>query len=183
MKISLEPRRELSDEAKLEIIRNTREAFDEKEEKITLSTRGKDLAKKTEEKFLNDIDDVDFEKALAMYQCYPSLRVSITEYVEAIKEDIIGQDEAIKSLVFAAYYNQFLNFYEEFMEIFPGKRKNLLFIAPTGNGKTAMMRSFEAAFNVVTAAFNVVTAANNVVTAAFNVMMTAFNVVCGMTMK
>ncbi len=148
MKISLEPRRELSDEAKLEIIRNTREAFDEKEEKITLSTRGKDLAKKTEEKFLNDIDDVDFEKALAMYQCYPSLRVSITEYVEAIKEDIIGQDEAIKSLVFAAYYNQFLNFYEEFMEIFPGKRKNLLFIAPTGNGKTAMMRSFEAAFNV-----------------------------------
>ncbi len=148
MRISPYPQKELSDEAKMEIIRNTRVAFDDTLHETLLSKKDKDLAKETERMFSDNVDDVAFEKALDMYQAYPALRYSISSYVELIKEDIIGQDEAIKSLVFAAYYNQFLNFYEEYMEVFPGKRKTLLFIAPTGNGKTAMMRSFEAAFNV-----------------------------------
>ena len=109
MKTSIKPQRESSDEAKVEIIRNTRMAFEDSLHETLLSKKEKDLARETEKMFADNVDDTAFEKALAMYQAYPALRYSISSYVELIKEDIIGQEEAIKSLVFAAYYNQFLN--------------------------------------------------------------------------
>lgn len=90
----------------------------------------------------------EIEKAMYMYQAYPCLRNDISSYIDVIKRHVVGQDKAIKDLVYVAYYNQYINFLEEYMEKYQGKRKAMLMIAPTGTGKSTMLKALESTFEV-----------------------------------
>ena len=100
---------------------------------------------------MHDIEkelESDFDKAIAMYQDFPCLRKNVDFYIPLIKRKVVGQDNAIKDLVYVAYYNQYINFLEEYMSEYQGKRKSMFLIAPTGTGKTTMLKALEKAFNV-----------------------------------
>ena len=102
-------------------------------------------------KDMHDIEkelESDFDKAIAMYQDFPCLRKNVDFYIPLIKRKVVGQDNAIKDLVYVAYYNQYINFLEEYMSEYQGKRKSMFLIAPTGTGKTTMLKALEKAFNV-----------------------------------
>lgn len=92
--------------------------------------------------------DSEFDKAMAMYQEFPCLRKNVESYIPLIKRKVVGQDKAIKDLVYVAYYNQYMNFLEEYMSEYQGKRKSMFLIAPTGTGKTTMLKALEKAFDV-----------------------------------
>lgn len=93
-------------------------------------------------------EEVELEKAMYMYQCYPCLRNNISSYIPILKEKVIGQDKALEMLTYVAYYNQYVNFIEEYTQNENYKRKSMLLIAPTGCGKSTMLRALEKAFNV-----------------------------------
>lgn len=93
-------------------------------------------------------EEVEIEKAMWMYQAYPCLRTDIDYYIKLIKNNVIGQEKVISDLVYVAYYNQYINFLEEYMETYQGKRKAMLMISPTGTGKSTMLRTLEKAFDV-----------------------------------
>lgn len=92
--------------------------------------------------------DIEFDKAMAMYQEFPCLRKKVDSYIPMIKRKVIGQDKAIKDLVYVTYYNQYMNFLEDYMSEYQGKRKSMLLIAPTGTGKSTMLKAIEKAFEV-----------------------------------
>lgn len=92
--------------------------------------------------------DSDFDKAIAMYQEFPCLRKNVESYIPLIKRKVVGQDKAIKDLLYVAYYNQYMNFLEEYMSEYQGKMKSMFLIAPTGTGKTTMLKALEEAFDV-----------------------------------
>ena len=78
--------------------------------------------------------DSDFDKAIAMYQEFPCLRKNVESYIPLIKRKVVGQDKAIKDLLYVAYYNQYMNFLEAYMSEYQGKMKSKFLIAPTGTG-------------------------------------------------
>lgn len=92
--------------------------------------------------------DSDFDKAIAMYQEFPCLRKNVESYIPLIKRKVVGQDKAIKDLLYVAYYNQYMNFLEEYMSEYQGKMKSMFLIASTGTGKTTMLKALEEAFDV-----------------------------------
>lgn len=100
---------------------------------------------------MHDIEkelDSDFDKAIAMYQEFPCLRKNVESYIPLIKRKVVGQDKAIKDLVYVAYYNQYMNFLGEYMSEYQGKMKSMFLIAPTGTGKTTMLKALEEVFDV-----------------------------------
>ena len=55
---------------------------------------------------MHDIEkelESDFDKAIAMYQDFPCLRKNVDFYIPLIKRKVVGQDNAIKDLVYVAY--------------------------------------------------------------------------------
>ncbi len=103
---------------------------------------------KTEENSIQYDLDCEYEKAYFILQEYPCLANKMKSYVDLIEKEIIGQTEVIEKVVYVIYLNQYLNFLEDCLDEDFGKRKSLLLIAPTGNGKTALMRAVEATFNI-----------------------------------
>lgn len=93
-------------------------------------------------------EQYEIEKAMYMYQAYPCLRNEINSYVSLIKERVIGQEEAIKNLVYVTYYNQYLNYIESYTEESGGKRESMMIVAPTGSGKSTMFKALEDVFNL-----------------------------------
>ena len=55
-------------------------------------------------------EQYEIEKAMYMYQAYPCLRNEINSYVSLIKERVIGQEEAIKNLVYVIRMIYEMNF-------------------------------------------------------------------------
>ncbi len=90
----------------------------------------------------------EYEKAYFILQKYPCLANKVQSYVDLIESEIIGQTEVVEKVVYVIYLNQYLNYLEECLDEDFGKRKSLLLIAPTGNGKTALMRAVENTFNI-----------------------------------
>lgn len=92
--------------------------------------------------------DLEVEKAMCMFQSYPCLRYDIKSYLPVLKRKVIGQDRALEKLIYVAYFNQYVNFLEEYTEDSAYTRKSMLLIAPTGCGKSTMLRALENAFEV-----------------------------------
>ena len=110
------------------------------------------ISKETEEELSRKYGytplDLEVEKAMYMLQSYPCLRYNIESYIPILKRKVIGQDKTLEKLVYIAYYNQYVNFLEEFTECSNYNRKSMLLIAPTGCGKSTMLRALEKAFDV-----------------------------------
>lgn len=92
--------------------------------------------------------DTELETAMYMLQSYPCLRYNIESYIPILKRKVIGQDEILKKLVFVAYFNQYVNFIEDYTKDENYSCKSMLLIAPTGSGKSTMLRALEKAFDV-----------------------------------
>lgn len=99
--------------------------------------------------------DEELEKAMYMYQCYPCLRYNIKSYIPLLKKKVIGQDKVLEKLIYVAYFNQYVNFLEEYLEEEICNRQSMLLIAPTGSGKSTMLRALEMAFNVPVVRVNI----------------------------
>lgn len=101
-----------------------------------------------EEKVTAEDFDTEFDKAMYMMQCYPCLRYNLASYLPIMKRKVIGQDKVLEKLIFVAYYNQYVNFLEEYTQNDNYKYKSMFLIAPTGCGKSTMLRALEKAFGV-----------------------------------
>lgn len=86
-------------------------------------------------------------------ETYACLKETPMQIVEKICEEVIGQEEVIKKVVYSAYYNQFANMVEEIG--FPWiKHSNIFLIGPTGCGKTSIVNALEKYFKVPVAKYS-----------------------------
>lgn len=104
-------------------------------------------SKSEKEEVVYSKEELEIEKALNIYSMYPCLHYDIKSYIPVIKRKVIGQDKAVESLVYVTYFNQYVNFLEEYMGKYI-ERKSIFLIAPTGCGKSTMLRALEKAFDV-----------------------------------
>lgn len=95
-----------------------------------------------------ELYDTELEIAMYKFQCYPCLRYNLKSYLSILKKKVIGQDKVLEKLIYVAYFNQYVNFLEEYTEDENYRCKSMLLIAPTGCGKSTMMRALEKAFDV-----------------------------------
>lgn len=104
--------------------------------------RSKPTVEKMEELF----SPYDYELEV-LRKRYEPLNYTIDMYYKKLKESIIGQDKAIKELLFICYHNQFLNMLEDTCGI---KIKHAVGIAigPSGVGKTASIQKIASFFKV-----------------------------------
>lgn len=124
-------------------------------EEIGHLDRAKNLKDKNKFKYDNDfikdsieLKDCEIETALYIYSSYPCLQYNIKSYTNLINERVIGQEKAVESIVYASYFNQYLNFVEDYTGTKFGKRKSMFLIAPTGCGKSTMLMALEEVFDV-----------------------------------
>ena len=95
-----------------------------------------------------DLKNCEVETALYFYSMYPCLQYNIKSYTDLINEKVIGQQKAVERIVYASYFNQYLNFVEDYTGTKFGKRKSMFLIAPTGCGKSTMLMALEEVFDV-----------------------------------
>jgi len=84
---------------------------------------------------------------------YNALNYTIDDLFEQIKKSIIGQDEAVKKLLFMVYNNQYLNMLEDLSDI-DIKRIHGIAIGPSGVGKTASISKIAKLFDVPYVKYN-----------------------------
>ncbi len=82
-----------------------------------------------------------------MKRRYEPLNYPIDTYFELLKQSIIGQDQAIKELLFLCYHNMYLNMLEDICGI-TIKHVHGFAIGPSGVGKTASIQRIASFFKV-----------------------------------
>lgn len=92
--------------------------------------------------------DLEMEKCIQILRSYPCLNYSIDRYLPILKRKVIGQDKILEKLLYVAYFNQYINFLEEYIDGASFNRLSLFIIGPTGCGKSTMLRALENAMNV-----------------------------------
>lgn len=102
------------------------------------------------------VSNVEIEELTSRYDI---LTYRISSVIEKVKEYVVGQDEAVEALVYTIFYNKYARYLEEFRDLiknsqlteygtvneesfYPDFKKNhMLFIGPTGVGKTKLIKT------------------------------------------
>ncbi len=96
---------------------------------------------------IGDLVQISGEDIEYLKRMYSSLDKTPKEISEKVREEVIGQDEAIEEIARVIYYNQLLNLIEEISgEEFD--KINIVIIGDTGVGKTAIIRALTKQFNM-----------------------------------
>lgn len=102
------------------------------------------------------ISYVPSEEELPILQArYNILNYPLDFLLQRLKETIIGQDECVKSILYAVYQNQYLNLLEDlgYLEM-PARHLNVLAVGPSGVGKTKTVSSIAKLFHIPYVKFN-----------------------------
>ena len=103
------------------------------------------ILEKAEEKEQQPIITEAQKDASAIDTSNSVLNFDINEYIEFLSNKIVGQDQAIKTLVSNIYYNQLLieklshDYYMDHAEL-DSRKVTILLDGPTGTGKTAILK-------------------------------------------
>lgn len=86
---------------------------------------------------------------------YFRLNFTLDSLFERLQRSIIGQEDAVKGILFAIYTNQYLNMLEDLSALtIPVKRIQVLAVGPSGVGKTKTISKIAELFNVPYVKFN-----------------------------
>ncbi len=89
----------------------------------------------------------DYEKLQELSARYSCLDYSLDSLFSIVSRYVFGQDEAIKTVLYALYFNQFANYLEDLGQVH-FKHKHILLIGGTGVGKTLLATTVAKAFRV-----------------------------------
>lgn len=90
-----------------------------------------------------------------LQQRYFRLNFPLDSLFERLQRSIIGQEDAVKGILFAIYNNQYLNLLEDLSVLsIPVKRIQVLAVGPSGVGKTKTISKIAELFNVPYVKFN-----------------------------
>ncbi len=114
------------------------------------TTTAKKTAPSTNVTPLFSANDAEIKK---LRERYKALNATIDSWFEYLRQFIIGQDRALKQLLFIAYNNQYLNMLEDTTGI-RVKRLTAVAVGPSGVGKTASIQRIAQIFNVPFVKYN-----------------------------
>ena len=98
-----------------------------------------------------EIQKKEFDSLMKRYEC---LDYSLDSLFKQVNKVVFGQNQAIKDVLYALYFNQMSNLLEEIGQP-PLKHKHILLIGGTGVGKTLLATTAARVFGVVHSVSNV----------------------------
>ena len=98
-----------------------------------------------------EIEKQEFARLMKRYEC---LDYSLDSLFKQVNKIVFGQNQAIKDVLYALYFNQMSNLLEEIGQP-PLKHKHILLIGGTGVGKTLLATTAAKVFGVVHSVSNV----------------------------